>query len=375
MSNGEPSSPDTPAAGERPEELPPVSPPSSGYIIQLFLIPALIVAAIVAVWALFGKLADSGSDWRQMVADLGSGNEHRRGRAAHGLSQMLRNEEIAPPTDRPPLSRQPEVIDAIMELLSESLQSPSEDPEHIRHQAFLARTAGWLDAEDRTLPVLAMAMQPSSDADVRQSALMAVALIAGRQLEEQTGYTAEERGPESRSLPDPLDEPTIDNAEVWEQLKRAAQDSEPVVRHLAAFAIGNVGGPAAVEELKILLNDGDPKTRANAAFGLIRNGSPAGIPVILELMDSATQPWTPDTSAAATPEEQADARVFHEIEEPKIVEYGIRALSEAWGTLDAESRERARSILEQIASDYHSPPVRSQAGILLKQIGPEASSE
>ena len=55
------------AAGSRPEELPPVTPPSAGYIVQLFLIPALIVMAVVGVWALFGKLADSESDWQQLV--------------------------------------------------------------------------------------------------------------------------------------------------------------------------------------------------------------------------------------------------------------------------------------------------------------------
>ena len=73
--------------GNRPEELPPVTPPSAGFIVQLFLIPALIVMAVVAVWALFGKLADSGSAWAPLVADLGSGNEHRQWRAAQELAQ------------------------------------------------------------------------------------------------------------------------------------------------------------------------------------------------------------------------------------------------------------------------------------------------
>ena len=73
----------------RPEELPPVKPPSAGFIVQLFLIPALIVMAVVAVWALFGRLADSGTDWAQLVVELGSGNEHRRWRAAQELQKCL----------------------------------------------------------------------------------------------------------------------------------------------------------------------------------------------------------------------------------------------------------------------------------------------
>ena len=72
----------------RPEELPPVTPPSAGFIVQLFLIPALIVMAVVAVWALFGKLADSDNDWKQLATELSSSNEHRRWRAALGLGAI-----------------------------------------------------------------------------------------------------------------------------------------------------------------------------------------------------------------------------------------------------------------------------------------------
>ena len=35
-----------------PEDLPPVEPPSAGFILQLFLIPGLIVAVVFGVWCL-----------------------------------------------------------------------------------------------------------------------------------------------------------------------------------------------------------------------------------------------------------------------------------------------------------------------------------
>src|SRR5206468_1762631 len=40
-----------------PVDLPPVEPPTAGFILQLFVIPAIIVAVVVVVWLLFGKLA------------------------------------------------------------------------------------------------------------------------------------------------------------------------------------------------------------------------------------------------------------------------------------------------------------------------------
>ena len=49
----------------------------------------LIVAAIVGVWLLFGKLASAEQDWQALVADMKSSNEHRRGRGAMGLAQAL----------------------------------------------------------------------------------------------------------------------------------------------------------------------------------------------------------------------------------------------------------------------------------------------
>ena len=63
-------------------DLPPVEPPSAKFIVQLFVVPGLIVAAIVGAWLLFGKLASAEQDWQALLADMKSSNEHRRGRGA-----------------------------------------------------------------------------------------------------------------------------------------------------------------------------------------------------------------------------------------------------------------------------------------------------
>src|SRR6187200_1181568 len=69
-----------PADNALPEHLPPVEPPSAGFIVQLFLVPAIIVAAVIGLYLLFGKLAAGDTDWRQLVSDIKSDNPNVRWR-------------------------------------------------------------------------------------------------------------------------------------------------------------------------------------------------------------------------------------------------------------------------------------------------------
>ena len=43
-------------------DLPPVEAPSAGFVVQLFVIPAVVVAVVILVWLLFGKLAGGERD-------------------------------------------------------------------------------------------------------------------------------------------------------------------------------------------------------------------------------------------------------------------------------------------------------------------------
>jgi hypothetical protein len=371
------SGPDLPSAnassysGNRPEELPPVTPPSAGFIVQLFLIPALIVMAVVAVWALFGKLADSESDWQQLVAELGSSNDHRRWRAALGLAQLLRNEEISPPTDREPLAKHPLVIESLTDLLSKSLSSSTPSEEDITHQEFLARTLGALDADEVTMPVLAEAMKDSRSIDVRKSALMSVATIAGRHFDKATGYDARkadviENG--DTSVRTPLVTPTITDSEVLEQLKRSAQSPEPVIRHLAGFAIASVGGPDAMEQLKVMLLDGDRFARANAAVGLARNGSTECVPMLIELLTESLVPFDPASVKDKTEVEQRLAANSHQVEQPQIARNCLRAISDLWPQISEDQKTLILPLVQKIADEFFAPDVRIQASELLKSI-------
>ena len=362
--------PVSPYAGIRPEELPPVTPPSAGFIVQLFLIPALIVMAVVAVWALFGKLADSESNWEQLVAETGSSNEHRRWRAALGLAQLLRNEELTPPTDRAPLANHPLVVDSLTDLFVKSLASTTPSDDDITHQEFLARMLGALDADEKTLPALAEAISETHNLEVRKSALMSVATIAGRHFDKATGYYALDGQPSTplskRTLP--LASPTIDNPAILEQLKHAAQDPQPVVRHLAAYALANVSGPTALGQLKVMLLDGNRFAQANAALGLARNGSTDCVPTLTQLLNDSLKPFDRSAVSKQTPEQQRSAENSFEVEQPQIVRNCLRAVSDLWPLLSDSQKAQLQSVTEKLASDFFAADVRLQVGELLKSI-------
>jgi len=359
-------------AGARPEELPPVKPPSAGFIVQLFLIPALIVMAIVAVWALFGKLADSDNDWKQLATELGSSNEHRRWRAAEGLAQLLRNEQLAPPKDDQGLATNPVVIESLTKMLSESLASTTITDADIPHQEFLARTLAILEDDKKTLPVLAEGMKDSQNIEVRKSSLMAVASIAGRHFDRVTGYSdaiaRKEPVPPLSERNLPLTSPTISDAAVLEQLRRSAQDSSPVVRQLAGFALGNVSGPESLAQLKVMLNDGNRQAQANAAVGLARNGSNECVPALIRLLKESMKPLVYQPEPDATPQDAQQAEARYQIEESQIARNCLKAVEELWPQIGADERTELRSVIGQIKDEFFSPNVRQQAGELLKSI-------
>lgn len=363
----------------RPEELPPVEPPSAGFIVQLFLIPALIVAAVIGVWALFGKLAESETNWQQLVTELGSSNEHRRWRAALGLAQVLRNQQIAPDKNGTILAEEPAVAEALTKLLKESLDSKSNIEDDIKHQEFLARTLGALQADEIVLPVLAEAMvpDPSDDearADVRKSSLMSVAMIAGRHFEVRAaGVDQVENVDEAQAeeeivtLTEPLPTPTITDEDVLAQLKLAATDDEASIRHLAAFAWALVSGSEAMEQLRFLLLDADEMTRANAAVGLARNGQTDGFDVLLELLDQGTTEPDREQFKKLTTEQQQQALKKRQFEQPIILANCLRAVGSLWPLLEAEEREQLKPILTKLAAENPAANIRMQASKLVER--------
>src|SRR4051795_9025082 len=73
-------------------DLPPVEPPTAGFIVQLFVLPAVIVAVVIVVWLLFDKLAGGERDAMDYVRTIRSDNANQRYRAAFELASLIHND-------------------------------------------------------------------------------------------------------------------------------------------------------------------------------------------------------------------------------------------------------------------------------------------
>jgi HEAT repeat protein len=263
------------------------------------------------------------------------------------------------------------VATALANLLSESLASNSTLEDDIKHQEFLARTLGSIRVDEVTLPVLAEALSPDYDTDVRKSALMSLSMIAGQHFETKAqakGHQPAEADEFGDALPEPLAEPTIDNEEILAQLRLSAQDEDPAVRHLTAFVLGLVSGPDAVQQLEVMLLDGDQMTRANAAVALARNGNAKGADTFIELLTEGAAPMDREAFQKLDPEQQQEALRVQNFEQPVILRNSLRAISSLWPRIPADQQAKLREVLPALAEDNAAADIRLQAGRLLERV-------
>jgi hypothetical protein len=76
-----------------PPGLPPVTPPSGRFLMQLFLVPTLIVTVILAIIFGLGYLVSGPRTPEHFLRDLDSSNPDIRWRGAHDLAQVLKRPE------------------------------------------------------------------------------------------------------------------------------------------------------------------------------------------------------------------------------------------------------------------------------------------
>ena len=235
-----------PGSGTLPSELPPVEAPSAGFIVQLFVIPALVVAVVIVVWLLFGKLAGGERNAREYVRLLrGPGATWRN---AFELASLIRNDAK--------LASDPVLLGELTDLLAHDLDHEG-DPELTRYVALTLGAFQTLDAQ------VSLGAAPRSPRGAGPGAGPQAAA-------DRPGRGRREPGQAGRTLEGRLDDPRAVAA-----LGEASGDSDPELRQVAVYALGFFGGEPAAQLLRERLNDPDRYVRYNAAVALARRGDEA----------------------------------------------------------------------------------------------------
>jgi hypothetical protein len=305
-------------SAELPDELPPVQPPSAGFILQLFVVPGVIVMAVVAVWLLFGKLATSEQDWHGLVRELQQPNQHRRWRGALGLAQILKS-DLDSGDKGQHLASNPELARTLSDVLHQELQRGSQEPDSLKYQSMLARTLGMFDLPEIVTPPLREAIQTGHDRDVRKDSLAAVAVLLGR---------LSEHG-----------QPVHDD-DLFGDLVQVSTDDDPLIRQLSAFTLGLADAETARQRLVVMLDDADALTRINAAIGLARQQDLGGYRVLRDILKAGSAP---------------------QLEQYLAVLNGLAAIKRLAGQFSTDQRAELASLIEPLATSTADPRLRIDA--------------
>jgi hypothetical protein len=247
--------------------LPPVEQPSAKFIIQLFVVPALIVLLIVGLWLSFNWLVRRtalGPD--SLIAGIEEGPSVARWQRASELANLLQDKRYASLKQDPKAAANlARILDREMERAKEVKQSQ----EQATLRYFLARVLGEFQVNEGLESLLRAAETKGDEGDelVRHGALMAIAVRA---------YNMHQLDP-PQQLAHPDLEPT---------LMRLATDEVPRIRYETAYALGQIASPTALERLETMVDDPDPDTRYNAAVALAHHGNAKSVDTLAEMLDT-----------------------------------------------------------------------------------------
>lgn len=253
-------SPTQPPAGD--DLLPPVEPPSAGFIIQLFVIPAMIVLMIVAIWLAFNWLVRAASRPEDVVKGLEQGPSVARWQRANELADMLRNERFAD------FKRDGAAASSLARTLDLEIDAASMRENDVAFRMYLARALGRFDVQEG-MDVLLKAATTNRDPrerEVRDGAIQAIA---------ERAYDLSQLTPPQK----------IENERVEPTLIQLSSDEDGSIRFQAAYALGKLGTPAAIGRLEELVDDPHADTRYNAAVALAHRGNAKGVETLAEMLD------------------------------------------------------------------------------------------
>lgn len=249
----------TNTTGGPPQDLPPVEPPSAGFIVQLFVIPAVIVAVVIVVWLLFGKLAGGERDAMSYVQTLRSTDANYR--AAYELGSLIRND--------PKIAADGRLLGELTLLLESDLNAPNTDEKLLVYLTAAIGVFSTLDAKSEAgegvdvLATLRRALGDKKSDEVRKAAALSLASHAARM------------------------EGKLQDAKTIEAIGETKSSDSADVRKIAVYALGFFGGERATKTLRERLDDPDRDVRYNAAAALGRRGDLAAKGFLKEMLSTS----------------------------------------------------------------------------------------
>ncbi len=208
--------------------------------VQFFLIPLVVVAAIVTVYVGFRSLLTDERSPQDYLAQIRNGGSERRWPAAYELSRLMSDPKVR--ADR---TLAPALVKAFQE---------SKGDQQVRR--YLALALGRLDPP---MPADAVAdlthALDDPDGETRISVIWALGSSGDPVVV-------------SRLIP-----------------LYTAQDSDAGVRKMVVYALGALPGEAQIDTLRTALQDAAPDVRWNAAVALSRHNRHEGVGVLRQMLD------------------------------------------------------------------------------------------
>lgn len=301
-------------------ELPPVEPPTIGFILQLFVIPMVIVTIIVVIWLLFNWLAHMGTNPTELVRDLKKLNDASWQKALT-LADLLRNPQNAN------LKQDRALAQEVAEVLDDQIQAARLDKNAVQLRVFLCRALGEFQVPE-VLPTLlrAASTQRGDDTEfqVRRAAVQALAIYISNNDSLQLQQNAE------------LTRVLLDASR--ERAESDPENARAELRSTAAFALGMLGGDAALDRLPIMLDDAYANVRYNAAVALCRQGDVRALKGLLEMID-------PDSDESVRTETKEEGKPWKRL---LVMQNGLRAAGQLVAKKPAGDLEPLVAALERI---------------------------
>jgi hypothetical protein len=219
--------------------------------VQFFLIPLLVVGAIVLVYAGFRSLLTEDRSAAEYLSDIRSGGTNRRWPAAYELSRMMSDPSFV---KREQATLGPDLVKTFRDLKMEDSAGWCAYSACPPVRRYLALALGRLrpPLPPDTVPALTDALS-DTDSETVINSIWALGALG--------------------------------DLSVVPQLEQKYSSTDAGVRKMAVYALGSLPGDVGTDTLVKALNDEQPDVQWNAAVALARHSHHEGVPILKRMLD------------------------------------------------------------------------------------------